>query len=810
MMTQWQALRDRLAGKWQVPVFLLSMVMLAASFHRLSPNPASLPPEKAIDELRSLVSSAAYGSAIALADAILDRDDLTDANSGPAHLWSARARYLEAQSRGVSRADIGRRIVEHYEHAASFSEPLTGEDERRLGRALEWQEKFRSAAAHYEKALAAGVEEDWELRQHLVSLRLEKLDEPDERVDERLDEFLAAVGAGLPLSHRRLELVLWAIERKLDLYQRLGRLEEATTLLLRNRERFEGSDLHDRFGYLEGWLLYATGHFDEAETHLRTVRNRVEQDDPVYAMTGWLLGRVVSEDGGPQRPLEALSFFNDVVANHPNSAYAVASRIGAGDALAMLERHAEALDAYSIATIEMESQPVRRLESAGLPVDRATLRASLAVLAETQRQADKLPEAVAYARLATTLLDPKDVDSATLLLQQLAVLQSLLAVDLDDQAGGGGRVPGRETRSVALPRASSQEARAAFADAAETYHRLAQINALHERRAAEASWRAADLFTRAGEIDLAGALYVSFAAERPQHSLVPRALLRIGILHQAVGRLPAAVDAYRECYRRFPRTLDAARSLVPLARCYLSMGPDYEDLAEKTLRVVLEDSEVFTPQAPEFANAMLLLGEVLNRRGDFERAIPTLEEMLERYPKDPRVWEAHFLLADSYRRSGLALKAEIADAKFAEEIQQMRTDAAARFAAAQKLYRRLIDEYELRDPTTFTGIQRVRLRLSFLYEADCYFERQDHRQALKLYEQAAALYKDTASALAAYVQIINSHVFLGRPAEARAALARALVLVDALPEAAFVATVSREGRSDWKRYFEWLGKSELF
>jgi hypothetical protein len=81
---------------------------------------------------------------------------------------------------------------------------------------------------------------------------------------------------------------------------------------------------------------------------------------------------------------------------------------------------------------------------------------------------------------------------------------------------------------------------------------------------------------------------------------------------------------------------------------------------------------------------------------------------------------------------------------------------------------------------------------------------------LKLYEEAGGMYNDVPSALAAYVQIINCRIFLGQPEEARAALARALVLVDAIPEESFNDSVSPETRVDWKRYFQWLSKSEMF
>jgi hypothetical protein len=53
-------------------------------------------------------------------------------------------------------------------------------------------------------------------------------------------------------------------------------------------------------------------------------------------------------------------------------------------------------------------------------------------------------------------------------------------------------------------------------------------------------------------------------------------------------------------------------------------------------------------------------------------------------------------------------------------------------------------------------------------------------------------------------------VFLGQSNEARSALARALVLADAMPEGAFADDVSPVTRKDWKDYFEWLGQSELF
>lgn len=792
MMSRWATLKDRAAGRWQIPLLVVSLALLAGAFMRVRPAPTKLPPEQALKHLSTLVSGELYDRAIKLADLLLVGEKYAATDRAAVHLQLGRARYGRALHRSVRTSVTGRQILEHYQHAVSHAQRLTSDDYRNMGRAFEWQQQFDRALEQYEKALELGFPQPLDLRKHMLSLILDKMDTPPERSNELVDRFLAEVGDD------RLDLILWATERKLDLLEALGRLDEATTLLTRYRESFQSSDLHDRFAYLEAWLLYKAGHFDEAETHLRAVRNRVEREDETYAMTGWLLGRVVMADGGPQRPAEALSFFQDVIVTRAGTPYGVASRIGAAEALAMLERHGEATDAYRIAIEELESLGPQRL------VNREVLRTSLGVMADGQRQLGRLGEAVDYAQLAVALVDSGNIEQTVLFLQQLAQAQSMLAAQLDGQSRAGrGSTQGKV-------QASSRAARDMFAQAASTYLELAQITALNERLAADTSWRAAEGFARAGERERAAKLYQSYAKERPQHPLVPRALLRIGQLRQALGQLMPAIEAYQECYRRFPRTLDGSRALVPLARCYLAMGSDYEDLAEKTLLIVLEDSEVFTPEAPEFSDALFLLGDALNRRGSYERAIATLEEMLERYPDDERVWRARYLLADSYRKSGLALKGEVAKAKFAGEIEQIRAESTERFRAAQRLYRRLMTEYERRDPATRNRLAKVYLRHAHLYEADCYFETQDYRHALKLYEEAAGMYKDSPSALAAYTQIVNSHVFLGEPEEARAALVRALVLVDAIPEEAFDRSVSPEKREDWKRYLQWLGRSELF
>ncbi len=794
-MSTWKEVRERASRRWQLPVLVVSLVLLVKAGLRLAPAPTDLPPDEAIRFLAQQVEAGLYGEAVELGERLLTREDLSDADRALVHRQLGRAWYGYAQAHDAHTPAAGARVAEHFEYVTDRGLTLEPSDQAALGRAYVWQGRYAQAAEQFRRALARGVDDAVELRRDLLALELDRLKLPPSQMLPRLKAFTDEAGS------KRLDLVLWAIERQVELLDETGASEEAATLLARNRDRFYNSDLRDRFAYREAWLMYRTGHSDEAEAHLRAIRNRVDRHDEVDAMSGWLLGRVVLRDDGPQRPQEALSFFDDVIREHPNSPYAVASRIGAGEALDLLQRYDEAAEQFRLAIEDLPRVRDHRL------VGREELRTTLGVIGEVHRREGRLKEAVMFMRIGASLIHPQDGEQAMLMLELLGQTQVQLAEQIEAKHAAG---PGQRLVDEWNVEANSPEAREVLAEAAETYRKLAQMNVIHERRAGQAAWMAAELFARAGRRTRAIHLFETFVKERPSHPRVPRALLRIGQLRQLAGDLEGAVEAYRTCYRRFPRTLDGSRALVPLARCYLALGNEYEELAEKTLRIVLEQSEVFTPAAPEFAAALFLYGDGLNRSGKYNEAIAALEEAIERYPDDPRSTRARYLLADSYRKSGLLLKAEAAKASTAREIERMRDEASDRFQRAARLYRALIDAYELRPPSSWNRLERMYRRHAYLYEADCYFETGDYRKALTLYREAADLFQETPSALAAYVQIINCHVFLGEPDEARTALARAEVLVDALPEEAFAGPLALETRDDWKRYFKWLEEAELF
>lgn len=790
-MPSTMSFRERITGKWQIPLLVTSLALLAGAFLKIKPDATDIPFDVALDHLDSLVDGGIHERAIADAHGLLAGEMRTRSEKGQIHLRLARAYGGLGEENRKTSSEWGRRVTEQYDQAVQRSAVLSAEDHERLARANESLGRLSDALEHVTKATELGAQYGSELRRHAYMIH-EKLGASPDELLNRLAAFYAE------LEDHRLDLRLWYLEEQINVLEELGRVAEFATVLVRQADAFKDSDFSDDFAYLEALFMYKTGRFEEAENQLRTVRNRIPVDSELHAKTGWLLGRVVLDDGGPQRPYDAASFFEDVVALHKDSPYAVAGLIGLAESYTMLERHDDAIDAYASALRQIDRVGTDRL------INRDVLRVSLGVMSQAQQRSGRFDAAVTYAQFAVDLADPNDQEQLAVLLQQLAQVQQKVADARTESATD----PTERPDSARL--ADRQKAGEAYAAAAATYVALSRVHTLNERRTAESSWRAAELYALAGQATRAISIYQSFVTERPGHALIARALFRIGQLRLTLGDLPGAIDGFRNCYRLHPRVLDGARALVPLARCYLLNGEDQLEMAEKTLLIILEDSELFTPRAPEFADALFLLGELRHRRGEYESAIGTFEEALERYPDDPRVTRSSSLLADAYRQSGTALKREVAEAGSTSEIEYIRNTSQLRFDRARELYRSIISTLGAEPPGSLSALDKTILRHAYLYEADCYYEVGDYVDALDRYEDAARMYKDTPTSLAAYVQIVNCQVFLGRPDEARAVLARAQIVVDAIPDVSFSRSVSPESRDDWKRYLKWLETSGLF
>jgi TolA-binding protein len=459
-----------------------------------------------------------------------------------------------------------------------------------------------------------------------------------------------------------------------------------------------------------------------------------------------------------------------------------------------LRRYDQSLEAYGAALADIGTTIGHRL------VNPEVIRASLTVVSDRLRREGDLLTALEYMRLAVRLISPDDL---ALYSQYLERLGDLLAatghqrLEESKQLAAGDDIDAMRQRLVA-------EAELLFNEAGETYFEMSSVNTLNEERAATAMWTAAGLFDQAGNDDRAIVVLETYLQQRPESTLVPRVLLRLGRTLQKVGRYSDAVEAYQRNYSEYPRSIHANESLIPLAESLMALGGDFERQAEKALLEVVSDSDIYTPDAPEYRDAMFLLGRFYSRRADFERSIGVLGEFVQRYPVDPRIESAMFLVADAYRQSAQSIKNELLDPQFAGQAKRLVAEREQRLNQAAARFRTVIERFEARDTATLSPLEQVYLQDAVFGEAASLFDLGRYKEALGLYERAAWSYKDQPAALGAYVQIINCHVILGREAEALAALRRAQYLTEAIADESFQPATDLETRADWKRYFDWV------
>ncbi len=781
------AVWQRVAGKWQIPALILSVLLLATAVAHVKSPQRKISVAQHIETIEKLIHGGMYVPAIDRTEMLLGWKDVSPADRARLRLLRARAESGEmARIDDRSKAAAGS-IIDFYDKAQSEGALLTAPDHARIAASYEALGQYRVAVRQYELAQKAAEPPALSYRRRVIELSEYPLREPPETIDGLVESYIADA------KDDPRELI-WALAKRVETVATEDGWSAAADFLAQYEDQFESGPLAEEYSYLTALALWGSERYDLAERELRELLNGVAVSDPVYSRAGWLLGKVVMYDGRAQRPEEALAIFRDVIASRVDPVYIVASRIGMGEALTYLQRYDESLGAYKQAIDDLQS--VRPNEHANPEV----IRTSLTVAADRCRHEDLTDTALEYMRLATSLVADENVDLLTQYLQRLGDLQAAVARECVKKADALEKEDETQ-RSELLVRA-----RSLFDEAGETLARIARINTLNESLSADAMWAAAGLFDEGGDYERTIEVLQAFVRDRPDADVIPRLLLRLGQSLQALGRYEEAIDAYQRNYARYPRSPQANASLIPLAECYMALGGDSENLAERALLEVVQDSEIFTPEAPEYRDAMFLLGDLHHRRGEYEKAIPILDEALEKYSDDRRVPKAMFLAADAYRQSAMAIKDELLQPEFVGERKRMRAERINRLHEAADRFLALVKLLESRDKATLSEANRMYLQDARLYEAACLFELDQYTEALALYERAAWIYKDSPVALGAYVQVINCLVFLGREDDARAALRRAQYLVDRMPAEAFTSGGRFDSRANWKRYFDWVGE----
>ena len=812
-----QGLRH-LATRWQIPLLLGSCILFGWALWSLRPTPPQIPFSQRLDHILALRKAGLPLEASKLAEELLMSPERSAEEQARLHEALAEIIY-DVESKAPVKNPVNlERLIRHYRLSVKETEELSGEAFRRLGEAWEWLNRPTEAVKSYKQAIAKGHNDSLRLRRRILDIEVGTGALSGDALARELDAFVASAGPnGL-----RSDDLLWAAERRVDLYLQQGRYGDAETYLESLRpavEKRANEAERNRYEFLQAWVLYKEDRPEEAERVLRALRNRMTVRDDTDAASGWLLGKIVQ---GYSAAEIALGLFDAVCETHFDGPYVAASKLGRGECLAQLERHNEALAAYRDAAAmlpKLAANPV---------VDEATVLISATGWYESMRASGRLSEALGYLQVAMGLIGPDDYRRQAIYIERQADLVSALAeqdLRLAERPSERGEPGGT---ALAAERAEARErARRRLEQAGEDYLRLADLRTEDEAQAAAAVWKAADRFDQAGERMRSIDVLEAFVRGRPTSPRIPAALLRLGQAYQAVHRYPEAIQRYQRNVSEFLRTPAGLASIVPLAECYMAMGPSHAAEAEQTLLSILEEPPdrppLVTPAAAEFRDALFRIADLYVETGQFERAIVRLEEALSRYPEDPRILRARYRLAEAYRKSAAQISAALAEAKDLAPRDQLAAELHRRLQRARQLYDEVIAASDGRAPASRPAggereLQDAYVRLSYLYRADCLFDELEHgggtpqgyAEAIRLYEQAAWRFRSDPAALSAYVQIVHCYLRLGDLAHARTTLERARWILRGIPDSPEVWRVPGESKKTWSDYLAWLGNSPTF
>ncbi len=798
-------LKQVLAGRWQVPLFVVSAAMLVTGMLRLNPERPNIPFDEAVDRVVALTDAEQFDTALAGLDLLETEEGRRPEEL--ARLRRVRADTLfEQQERGrVPDAGAVREIIGAYTESREGGIPLGGTGHARLGEAYEWVAAWPQAIRQHRAAIEAGIERPLDLRRRIVDLLQNKVGADSATLHGELDSFIEASGESP-------EHLLWALERKVGLWASEDGNEQALALLERLKPQVSRSPVRDDAQFLEALTLFRLSRYEEAERNLRALRDRLNLSESLHCRSGWLLGEINLRE---QRPQPALAFFEDVLRSHGSGPYWVASLLGRATALAEMERFDESLAAFERVVAQLTAEQDSEVVS---PV---VVQTSLRTLSEKlMPEEDKLETAAEFTRLAASLIRPDDTRQRRGVLRSLAEINVAVARSKRRMAERLTAPEDKERRAELM-----RESRRYFAAAGDDYRELSRLVAFDEASSAEAAWQAVDMYDQAGLVDAHIRALREFILQRPQHAKIPDARFRLGRAYHVQGDYELAVEQYQQNLRDHSRTYAALQSTVELGSGYMAMGSSYYELAEEILLGLLDQSSggdaLVTPEAAEFRDALFLLAELYERRGEYEKAIARLEEALTRYPSDRRTTRARFLLADAYRHSAQGLAEELVKPAQATRRDDLDASRRERLGRAAELYDQVVAEYEARPPEERRTLEATLLQLSYFYRADCAFDLGAYERALGLYVEATWKYEQDPAALAGYVQIVSCHQRLGNTRDARRAIRKARVLTRKIPDEAFnrfgelgrvvgdAGTIGRN-RRQWEKYFDWLAQSTLF
>ena len=811
---------------WQVPLLLIGIAAFGLGVRELVRTIRPVPFEEQLKGVESLLQSGQIPKAIEQIN-ILGDYYKEAAEQAQLQRLAGDAHYLAQQGQPLERENF-EAVEDHYKKAVEWGLAPDVQMNERWGEAALALGDAKTAVGKLEAAFALATDSEARglVERHgrdLVAAYSESGERP--KALEMIDRMLAneeerakaaeAAGRGGGDDLEAVDARTWSLCRRIEVALGGGAAESNTALtnaITGAREALAGFKERDPAGRVLVWLGRAElerGEVAAAERDLTEARKHFMVHHLDDGRAAVLLARIAESRGDLET---AGRLFEEVAFGHAGTVIWPAARLGRAEVAMMTDSK----DQDQITSdYQYAISAVKQVEEGEAPVGRkpemivrAGVSASLAKAFVRSSNAGKLENALTYLTLQESMGDHETADMAlaeATTRERLGHQFASEAVTLEDGA--------RAEKEAA--------ARAQFAQAADAYLRHAKLTTLHDDASGASSWRAGELLDRAGETSRAIALYERLTIQRPRDPRVPEGMLALGRLYESAGMLDKAVDVYERNIRENARTPAAYTSGVNLARCYARLADRAEKPEEKAAAIkkaedvllsMVQNNSDLRPEAREFRDSLIALGEIYYRSGRWSDAILRVDEVVKRYPTDAAVPRMLFLLAESYRKSAL----EIAEAVRADPgiVNRAELEAARgqRLLEAAGQFTRVIgmldsQAQDAADATarTLSALDNGYLLTSYMDRAECYYQRGEYETAIKFYDQAAARFSEDVSAVEAYVQIVNAYLALKQTAQAGAAAERGLWILKRVPDSAFAARAgSGDGGQGDRSYYERL------
>ncbi len=338
-----------------------------------------------------------------------------------------------------------------------------------------------------------------------------------------------------------------------------------------------------------------------------------------------------------------------------------------------------------------------------------------------------------------------------------------------------------------------REGRAQMRRAADAYRRLAQVLITH-RRYSDELWNAVQAYLDGHDYRNAATTLKEYLRNET-HRRHAEALVSLGECMLSLEQYDEAVKVFNDCIVFHPLDATAFRARLLASRAYTEKGdlPHAETLLRENLQ-----GEMLTPESTEWRESLFDLGRLLYTARRYDEAIARLEEAVARYPDSPRALESQYLIADSFRRSALAIEGSLSQilventrTSRAKQIREAQAMALARF---EKIQDALGQRQELGE---LTALEKAVLRNSQFAVGGLLYDLGRYEESIRTYATAANRARNTPVALEAYTQIASAYRRLDKPLEARLAIEQAQAMLNHVKNDVAFTQNTNYNRKQW-------------